>query len=59
MSEPLALKRGRERARAMRRREAIKRVVAFRHWLKAGSPEGQCPPLPSSADFRVWRGERG
>lgn len=60
-TEPAALKAGRERAKRQRRREAVKRVRAFQRWCKRGSPmgAGQVPPIPSNADFRIARGERG
>ena len=61
--EPGALREGRlryqRRQRAQRRRQAIKRVTAYRAWLKRGSPMREIPPVPSSADFRIWRGDRG
>lgn len=61
--EPEALRKGREahqrQAKRLRHREAAKRVRAYMRWLKAGSPAGAIPPVPSSADFRISRGERG
>lgn len=61
--EPAHLRKGREahqrQAKRLRRREAEKRVRAYLRWLKAGSPMREIPPVPSSADFRISRGERG
>jgi hypothetical protein len=60
--EPAHLRKGREihqrRAKELRRREANKRVRAYLRWLKDGCPPGRTPSIPSTADFRISRGER-
>jgi hypothetical protein len=60
--EPHELRTGRERyqrqAQAVRRRDAVRRVRAYERWLKAGSPPGCCPPIPSNADYRAARGQQ-
>lgn len=46
---------GRERWLKQRRQHAIQRVRAFTEWLRAGSPKGSIPEIPSDADYRTAR----
>jgi hypothetical protein len=51
-----ALKRGKKRYQQQRRRDAIRRVKAYKAWLRAGCPFGpNVPALPYSSDFRAAR----
>jgi hypothetical protein len=54
-AEPSTLRRGRIAFQRRRRREAIKRVRAFDHWLKLGAPLGKMPPRPMDWEFRAAR----
>lgn len=62
-TEPTALRAGRSRSQAerkdKRRREAVKRVTVYLRWLQSRGPMRDIPPIPSTADFKYARGERG
>lgn len=58
VSEPAALREGRRRKQRIRRKEAIKRVMAFRRWIRRGCPPGECPGIPSKTDFKIAEGGR-
>lgn len=49
------MQRGAQRARREHRRDAIRRVRAFQAWLKAGSPGGMVPEIPSNSDYKIAR----
>lgn len=49
------MRAGLERWRQQRQAHAIQRVRAFTEWLRAGSPRGSCPEIPSDADYRTAR----
>lgn len=50
-----AMAEGRKRWERQQRRDALDRVAAFERWLKAGSPSGGCPVIPSDADYAAAR----
>ena len=50
-----AMREGRERARAERRRRAVARVRAYERWLCSGSALRTIPPIPSDAEYRAAR----
>lgn len=60
-AEPPMLRQGRERyqrqAKADRELKAVQRVAAYQRWLGKGC-RGPMPCLPSTAEFKIARGER-
>lgn len=50
-----AMQKGREKARKEKQKEQIKRVEVYQAWLKAGAFFCDIPPVPTDADYRIWR----